>query len=196
MEAEVSYVRTTRRDHVLWVRVTNLSADTVLVDPARFMETAYAFVHEAEARDSLGRPHPARDPEAELLDVDLTGSRRDARARTQQTLGALSAGFTTVAVLTDPPETPDQEATVADAYLSAEVTVADAVIERQTAADAQISGRDYWEGVLRRTTLPPNTYIDGLVHVPIDPIARAVVVDVVVGETEIPFLFLQRNVRP
>ena len=196
VEAELAYVRSTLDDHALWVRVTNVSDDTLLVDPALFVETAYQFIRQAEARDSTGRLHPARDPEARLVEVDLEASRRDASARTRQGFAAVSTGLTAAAAIASSPDTPEQEAAVADSYYAAEVEMADATADRSAAASARAAGRAYWEGVLRRTTLPPNTYIDGLVHVPIDPVANAVVVEVVIGEARLPFLFLQRNIRP
>ena len=196
VEAEVSYVRTTRDDHALWVRVTNRSADTVLVDPRLFVERAYQFVHQAELRPEVGRRHPARDPEAELLEVDLEASRRDASARTRQGFAVASAVVTAAVTIADPPETEGEEVAASDAAYSAQVEVADATTDRRLAAEDQVTGRTYWESVLRRTTLPPDTYVDGLVHVPIDPAAKVVVVDVVVGKAVVPFLFLQRNVRP
>lgn len=196
VEAELAYVRSTPDDHALWVRVTNVSGDTLLVDPALFVGTAYQAVRQAEARDPTGRAYAALDPEAQLLEVDIEASRRDARARTRQGLAAVSAGLVAAAVVVDAPDTPDEEAAVADAAYTVEVEMADATAERYAVADARAAGRAYWEGVLRRTTLPPDTYIDGLVHVPIDPAANAVVVDVVVGGARLPFLFLQRNIRP
>ena len=196
VEAEVGYVRSEGEDHVLWARVTNLSADTVVVDPALFRSTAFQSVGQAEARDSTGRAQSARDPEAALLDVDLTAARRDATARTQLGLAVVSTALVATAALADPPDTPEQEAVAADAAVSAEIDVADAVDARGAAEAARVDGRAYWEGVLRRTTLAPNTFIDGLVHLPIDPAAYAVVVEVVVGETRVPFLFRQRNLRP
>lgn len=196
IEAQVAYVRSYADDHAFWVRVTNHSADTVLVDPALFELIAYRSPERAAARDSSGSVARARDPEAELLQVDLTASRRDAHARTRQGLAAGTAALTAVATLADAPGTPDEEAAVADTYLAVEVEIEDAGYARRAAAEAQAEGRAYWEGVLRRTTLPPNTYIDGVVLVPIDAGANVVVFEPVVGETRVPFWFVQRSYRP
>lgn len=195
IEASVAYVRTDPTDHVFWVRVTNFTADTVLVNPAAFVLTAFPSTPAYRLGEG-GTPAAARDPEAELLEVDVAASKADARARTRAGVALVSAALVTTAAVADPPDTEAEEADLAYAYASIEADAAGAAWDRAAAEGRREAGRIYWEGVFRKTTLPPNTYMDGVVHAPVDGLARAVVFEVVVGEVRVPFAFRQVNIRP
>ena len=194
LTADLAYLRSVDGDHVFWVRVANESADTVLVDPARF--SVVALVLDSFPGDTATVAGNVRDPEAELLDVDLAASRADARAQERLGSALVGSALATAATLADSPDSPEEwiEADVAASVAQDEVRSA-AADGREEAA-LQASTRAYWEEALRRTTLPPGTYAEGRVHVVADPNARSVEVVVEVGGAALAFPFLQLTYRP
>lgn len=196
LDAEAAYVRSLWEDHAMWVRVTNTSSETVTVDPAAFATVGFNTMDLFRTQPETGRRALARDPEAELLSVDRHASRADARGRTLQGFALASAVVTTVAVVTDPPETEEEVVEVAFAYEDAALTAEEGQWTIEEAASRQAAGREYWEEVLRRTTLYPGESVEGIVHLPIDPQARAVLFEVIAGDARVPFVYVQRNIRP
>ncbi len=196
VDAESAYVRSLREDHALWVRVTNTSDEVVEVDPAAFVSVSYTTLTQITEQPDNGVRVHARDPEAELLQVDLRASRAHARGRTLQSFAVASAVVTTAAVVADPPDSDEQVLTVAIAYDDAAHTAEEGAWTIADAAVAQADGRHYWEEVLRRTTLYPGESVEGVVHLPIDPRARGVVFEIVAGDARLPFVYVQRNIRP
>ncbi|MEL6615410.1 MAG: hypothetical protein AAFQ43_06705, partial [Bacteroidota bacterium] len=196
VDAEAAYVRSLWDDHTMWVRVTNTSSETVTVDPAAFYTVGFNTMRLLQTRPETGRRSSARDPEAELIEVDRHASRQHARGRTLQGVALASAVVTTVALVADPPETEEEVVEVAYAYEDAALTAEEGQWTIEEAASRQEAGRDYWEEVLRRTTLYPGESVEGIVHLPIDPQARAVLFEIIVGDTRVPFAYVQHNIRP
>jgi hypothetical protein len=193
---EVAYVRSEAAIHTMSVRVTNETADSLLVDPAFFYYLAFPTVHAFEKEEAAGEV-AALDPERELLALDLEASRAEARSRTEMGMQLALVAVEATAAAVDPPDTEDESAKTAARLDYATFQLEQTAWEAESASSAFSSRRVYWEQeMFRKTTLPPHTYAEGLVSFPVTSLLHAAAFRFPVGPVEGAFAYRQIVYRP
>lgn len=187
VEVELAYERTTDEGHAFWVAVANRGETALLVDPTTFYAVPAAVPDTVVALWGVGPDTLwAVDPEARLLQLDLAASRADARRRTERGLDAVVA----VTEVLAGEATADERA--ADALERTEHAA-------EHAADVDRRGlrRRSWAGeALRKTTVPPGGWVEGLVFFPVERGRRYLTVHVPGRPGAAAFPFVVHRYQP
>ena len=185
LETVINFEEADKQEVVFSLKITNLGSDTVLISPELFLSKYFADSF------NLNLAHRySKNPETEILNIDKSISRQNAQ-NANKTLTELS--FLAVAVTSDALSseegTPNTDQHLDDSH------------RRRVEAENYLlntrNQKEFWElDALRKTSLPPNYYLEGLVVFPMVAEAKSVNVILPINGSDCIFSYYIEQIKP
>lgn len=190
---ECGFLRQENNKLVYNLRITNFSNRDILVAPEKFKQTVYS-----NDTTKIGT-NMADDPEMVLFNMQMDASNSEADAKNAMVVGAVATvatGAALVAISSSNSNNNEAKTDAADAAIATNNVMVASTFSNAEESNINVeSSISEYERLsnsyLRKTTLSPNTYIDGEVRFTYNPLAKWYCLNLSVENSAVDFYFWQ-----
>ena len=185
LETVINFEEANKQEVVFSLKITNLGSDTVLISPELFLSKYFADSF------NLNLAHRySKNPETEILNLDKSISRQNAQDANRE---GSELVFFALAIATDAVLDDEDRSNTEDYDLEEEERKVNAAITLENTRNQ----KEFWElDALRKTSLPPNYYLEGLVVFPMAAEAKSVNVILPINGSDCVFSYYIERIKP